>query len=97
MKTKRDDIKRGLRRAERERLEKKRRGIYRSDHVPFVDGRIRDDQHLRNGELKPRPERVDTPTPCSCSMCGNPRRKMSEVTLAEIKADQDLKHQLREL
>ena len=26
---------------------------------------------------------VDTPTPCSCWMCGNPRRTSNEVTLQE--------------
>ena len=26
---------------------------------------------------------IDTPTPCSCWMCGNPRRYFSEATLHE--------------
>lgn len=28
---------------------------------------------------------AQTRTPCSCYMCGNPRRKLGEVTLAEKK------------
>ena len=31
--------------------------------------------------------RLHTPCPCSCHMCGNPRRLFGEVTLAELKAD----------
>ncbi|GAK58658.1 hypothetical protein U27_05632 [Candidatus Vecturithrix granuli] len=26
---------------------------------------------------------VDTPTPCSCSLCGNPRRHFHELTVQE--------------
>lgn len=30
---------------------------------------------------------ANTPTPCSCWMCGNPRRHLNQRTLAEHKAD----------
>jgi hypothetical protein len=26
---------------------------------------------------------IDTPTPCSCWMCGNPRRYLGEITVQE--------------
>jgi hypothetical protein len=29
---------------------------------------------------------IDTPTPCSCWMCGNPRRYFNEATLQERRA-----------
>ena len=29
---------------------------------------------------------VDTPCPCSCWMCGNPRRHFKEATLQELRA-----------
>ena len=29
---------------------------------------------------------VDTPTPCSCWMCGNPRRYFKELTRQELRA-----------
>lgn len=32
---------------------------------------------------------VKTPTPCSCAMCGNPRKYFGEPTLQEQRADQD--------
>lgn len=48
---------RAERRAQRERLKKRRAGYY-------------------GGAYKDNPARlVDTPTPCSCDMCGNPRRR----------------------
>ena len=33
---------------------------------------------------------INTPTPCSCFMCGNPRRHFGERTLQERKSDLDL-------
>lgn len=30
---------------------------------------------------------VDTPTPCSCHMCGNPRKYFDEKTIQEKKFD----------
>lgn len=38
------------------------------------------DQASRRGRL------AKTPVPCSCWMCGNPRRHEGQVTLAEAKA-----------
>ena len=41
---------------------------------------------------------VDTPTPCSCWMCGNPRRFSPHPrTIQELKADLDLHDALSEV
>lgn len=37
---------------------------------------------------------ANTACPCSCWMCGNPRRSMGERTLQEIKADISYKEEL---
>jgi hypothetical protein len=31
---------------------------------------------------------IDTPTPCSCWMCGNPRRYFGEKTMQELRQDE---------
>lgn len=36
---------------------------------------------------------INTPTPCSCFMCGNPRRHFGEITLQERKAKLDYQEQ----
>lgn len=36
---------------------------------------------------------VDTPTPCSCWLCGNPRRTIKELTLQETRANLALAEQ----
>jgi len=33
---------------------------------------------------------VDTPKPCSCFMCGNPRRYFQELTIQERKASEQI-------
>jgi hypothetical protein len=33
---------------------------------------------------------VDTPTPCSCWMCGNPRKYLGERTVQERRAMQEI-------
>ena len=35
-----------------------------------------------------RGKAIDTPTPCSCWMCGNPRRYFGEKTLQELRQDE---------
>jgi hypothetical protein len=35
------------------------------------------------GNAKALGKVVDTPCPCSCWMCGNPRRKLDELTIHE--------------
>lgn len=35
-----------------------------------------------------------TQTPCSCSMCGNPRRHWGTVTVQERRADEEMRFQL---
>lgn len=88
---------RAQRRADRERLEKKRRVIYSSDTVYANERGLQLGRRLKRGEAKRRPERIDTPTPCSCWMCGNPRRKAGKITLAEQQSHYDLVQQLKEL
>lgn len=67
---------RAIRRAVRERLKKKRAAYHGGINTRTPDSR---DKVL--GLL------VDTPTPCSCYMCGNPRRQAfnqkSRLTLQE--------------
>jgi hypothetical protein len=36
--------------------------------------------------IKEAAQAVTTPTPCSCWMCGNPRRHLGQLTLQEIRA-----------
>lgn len=42
--------------------------------------------------VNPSPKRIGmiatTPAPCSCDMCGNPRRHWKQKTIQEIKADE---------
>jgi hypothetical protein len=39
----------------------------------------------------------DTPTPCSCDMCGNPRRHFNERTVAELRSDMQFNYELKEV
>lgn len=61
-----------VRRHHRERLKKSRR---------FHWGRDLSSEPSRLGMA------VDTPHPCSCAMCGNPRKHFDELTLQELKAE----------
>jgi hypothetical protein len=61
---------RAVRRAQRARLKAKRRR-----YLVWADTFERPE--VRLGSY------VDTPTPCSCWMCGNPRRHLGELTVAE--------------
>lgn len=38
---------------------------------------------------------IDTPTPCSCFMCGNPRKHWNESTRQEKSADIEFKDTLQ--
>lgn len=40
---------------------------------------------------------IDTPKPCSCPMCGNPRKWWNEVTRQEMKSNIDFRNQLDEI
>lgn len=62
------NMKRSLRRHHAARLKKARRFYWGRD--------IRQD-------AKALCKIVDTPTPCSCWLCGNPRRTVNEVTWQE--------------
>jgi len=63
-------MKRAIRRAHRQRLKNKRKYYYGwGDDLPLEGGRL--------GVV------VNTPTVCSCAMCGNPRRHHNRVTKAE--------------
>ena len=59
---------RAIRRAHRERLKHKRSKYY---------GGWAKDNPVALGKL------IDTPTPCSCAMCGNPRKFFNEKTKQE--------------
>jgi len=61
---------RAQRRADRARLK-----VKRSRYQIWTDGFERPE--VRLGSY------VDTPTPCSCWMCGNPRSHLGERTIAE--------------
>ena len=69
------DQKRAIRRHHYQRL-KKNRSVYWGRRYEWSDPL--DDEEL--GFL------ANTPTPCSCYMCGNPRRYWKQVTLKERKA-----------
>ena len=45
---------------------------------------------------KSRGKAVDTPTPCSCWMCGNPRRHFGKKTLQELRQDKADGKRIRE-
>ena len=63
---------RAIRRAHRERLLKKRLKYWGSMHKTPT----------QLGIL------VNTPTPCSCRICGNPRKFFNEKTMQERRAEQ---------
>lgn len=63
---------RSERRHHRERLKKARQGYW---------GRRRDLNARQQSMV------VDTPTPCSCPMCGNPRRYFGELSMQERRAE----------
>jgi len=65
-----------------ERLKKKRRYYWYGYNL---NGKPMDKDKRRLGMV------VDTPTPCSCHMCGNPRKYWKEKTLQEKKAEQEYK------
>lgn len=68
------DTKRAQRIAEKERLKKARKNYWGND-------RQLSDRHL--GMV------VSTPKVCSCWMCGNPRKKLGEATVQELRSIQD--------
>ncbi|QIG71385.1 hypothetical protein EVB32_259 [Rhizobium phage RHph_TM39] len=54
--------------------------------------RLRENRKIYHGGLqwvidreKAKSFRVNTPTPCSCHMCGNPRKFFKELTIQERK------------
>ena len=78
------DTKRALRRHHRKRLKRKRAGYwYGADE--------------NSGPLTRRHLGIAlaTPAPCSCWMCGNPRRYFGEKTVQEKRADDALSHEVR--
>jgi len=72
-------MKRGIRRHHRERLAKKRSKywVYPANDEAWMFQRGVYGLKQKQGSL------IDTPTPCSCYMCGNPRKHHNEVTLQE--------------
>lgn len=73
---------RAWRRWQRERMKLKRKDYYTimvwRPHEPI------DEQEYK----KRLGSAVKTPCPCSCPLCGNPRRHFGEVTLQERRATQ---------
>ena len=63
------------RRADRARLKKKRRSWW-AGQPPKTEVQL--------GRL------IDTPTPCSCCLCGNPRRYFHERTIGEQRWTQEI-------
>ena len=70
---------RALRRANNLRIKKNRRWLWRIDHAQV-------------GWEKAWGRAVKTPTPCSCPMCGNPRKFFGELTMQERRAYQPGAH-----
>ena len=71
------DKKRAQRRHQKNRIRAKRKGYLVVDCLQEPDANQR---HL--GML------IKTPKPCSCWMCGNPRKHFGEKSLQERKADE---------
>ena len=63
------------RRAERARLKKKRKSWWAGEPPKT---------NVQLGRL------INTPTPCSCWMCGNPRRRLGERTIGEQRWFQEI-------
>ena len=70
------------------KYKKKRREILKRN-TDFMIGYYGDKEEYRKHFLNDKfvGRFVQTPTPCSCSKCGNPRKHFGEKTLQEIKAD----------
>ena len=77
----------------RERLKKTR-----ASHVVFSSRKSNGDGGMNEKELNAlAARRVNTPTPCSCFMCGNPRKHFKQPTQAEKKAKQLHKENLMDI
>lgn len=48
-------------------------------------------QDPASGTGKPLGKVLATPAPCSCALCGNPRRYFGETTLQERRSDEALR------
>lgn len=81
---------RAYRRAVRATLLERRKTLY-TDRREWPSGDLRP-----FAEITPNPRWVDTPVPCSCMMCRNPRRN-GERTVAEKKADLEQEEQIKEV
>lgn len=73
--------KRAIRRHHRERLKKTRRNYWSMDfdrefNPEFLDQEI---------ETKKLGKVVNTPHPCSCYACGNPRKHFGEIPMRELR------------
>ncbi|KMO20794.1 hypothetical protein QR78_09875 [Methylobacterium indicum] len=72
-------------------MEKHRRGVRRHHRARLM--KTREDYHGGATGRRLSPQAIlsfwsRTPTPCSCWMCGNPRRWLDEVTVQERRAFQ---------
>lgn len=77
----------------------------RRHHHQRMINKVRNFPHIRKmaewfGTAESREQHIlrmaETRTPCSCFMCGNPRRKLKQKTLKERKIDLTLKEELDE-
>lgn len=80
--------KRAIRRHHRDRLKQKRRDYY--------------GERWRKPVISEREEKywcvsIDTPTPCSCCMCGNPRRHFNELTPQERRHNESWREECQDL
>ncbi len=84
------DMSRALRRHHRERLKKNRKNYWGYGQ-----------QGWRTAETEMSEATagivINTPTPCSCWMCGNPRKAWCEITMQEKKALDNYKNNMEEI
>ena len=78
--------KRALRRFHKQRIEKKRRKYL------VVESQIEANLNHEGVKLI-----LKTPTPCSCWMCGNPRKYHKEKTIQELKANEKFQSDMKNL
>jgi hypothetical protein len=80
---------RAYRRAQKERARAK--AVYLIDRIwglfhPRLDRTPQNRARAERWRIEKIQQMTDTRKPCSCHMCGNPRRWFGDLTLAELKA-----------
>jgi len=72
--------------------EKRRKGVLRAERI----SKMWDSQGIPLS-LENCKRLVATPTPCSCPMCGNPRKYFGYVTIQEKRSNDDFNEQLKDV